>query len=568
MKCARTGPRARAQATLSFVCLAAAATLVISCRAQAVSGFTWRDSAGVSLLFHQKARWPTGEEGRFSGNRSSNTYALENAVLAKPGTALTLRLHRNDAEGPSQSRAGLTVSPRQDGSSPSQSASFPLLAENIAFVLPFATSSRVSSVSLVAEGASVEFSVESIGSGPTFRGIDAGGSELRVSAGFTLVKAGDGYEDYSIEMPFAGLSGDEAARAGLLIDYGPSPPGAAMRLDAIGEGGRIRSFSILSRPEGARTVIDAGILSPDATMIRLRVPEGVAIKAFFAEALGTEDFKLADLGRLLLSKAPIGDYALYRWDLLPSVLVFDFKDYETQDRYLKRLAFFAEKLGFRGRLAKDEEIASLHGWNAHDYRPEDLADFFRAVEHKSFPLDAEERELEGILVSSGVLVKSAGAIGPGKGALISISRESSSALRWTLAVHESTHAIFFSDPEYRGFARSLWASLGAREKWFWKTYFGWAGYDIGSDYLMGNEFQAYLVQQPVAAAEEYFTKRKSAELLEKHPELKDQVDTYMAEFGPSFARRARQLEAWLKGKYGIEAGRTVFLTPIASTTLR
>ena len=93
-----------------------------------------------------------------------------------------------------------------------------------------------------------------------------------------------------------------------------------------------------------------------------------------------------------------------------------------------------------------------------------------------------------------------------------------------------------------------------------KAYFGWAGYDVSSDYLMGNEFQAYLLQQPVAAAEEYFTKRKSAELLEKHPELKEKVDAYMAEFGPSFARRSRQLEAWLYAKYGVEAGRTVFLT--------
>lgn len=171
-------------------------------------------------------------------------------------------------------------------------------------------------------------------------------------------------------------------------------------------------------------------------------------------------------------------------------------------------------------------------------------------------------------MSSGVLVKSGSAIGAGSGAMISVSRESGDALRWTLAVHESTHAIFFADPQYRGFARSIWASLDAREKWFWKTYFAWAGYDVGSDYLMGNEFQAYLMQQPVAAAEEYFTKRKSAELLEKHPELKDKVDAYMAEFGPSFERRARQIEAWLNEKYGIEAGRTVFLTSIASTTPR
>jgi hypothetical protein len=79
---------------------------------------------------------------------------------------------------------------------------------------------------------------------------------------------------------------------------------------------------------------------------------------------------------------------------------------------------------------------------------------------------------------------------------------------------------------------------------------------------MGNEFQAYLLQQPVQMAEEYFSKRKSEELLEKHPELKERVDEYMAKYGKSFAQRAKQLESRLYAKYGAEAGRTVFLTPL------
>jgi hypothetical protein len=219
-----------------------------------------------------------------------------------------------------------------------------------------------------------------------------------------------------------------------------------------------------------------------------------------------------------------------------------------------------EKVGFRGRLARDEEIASLHGWNAHDYRPEDLAAFFKAAKDRSFALNQEERELEALLVREGVISESGGKVEAGRGAIISISRESSDALRRTFAVHESMHALFFSDAAYRSFARSLWASLDAKEKWFWKAYLGWAAYDVGSDYLMGNEFQAYLLQQPTSAAEEYFTKRKSAELLEKHPELEERVAAYMADYGASFAARAAKLEAWLRAKYGIEAGRDIFLT--------
>ncbi|MDR0721053.1 MAG: hypothetical protein LBF78_15590, partial [Treponema sp.] len=72
-------------------------------------------------------------------------------------------------------------------------------------------------------------------------------------------------------------------------------------------------------------------------------------------------------------------YEVFRWESFPSVLVFDFADYAVQDRFLKRLAFYVEKAEFRGRLAEDREIASLHGWNAHDYRSQDLAAFFEAA---------------------------------------------------------------------------------------------------------------------------------------------------------------------------------------------
>jgi hypothetical protein len=333
-----------------------------------------------------------------------------------------------------------------------------------------------------------------------------------------------------------------------------------LRLDVIAADGRALGYTIRTHPGGTRTTLDTSLLPLDTALLKIRAPDGIEIRSFFAAGLGIADYDLADLGRVLLSASTFEDFSVYRWDLLPSVLIFDFKDYATQDRYLKRLAFYVEKTGFRGTLVKDEDLASLHGWNAHDYGPEDLAAFFREARGRSFPLDPEERQLEDLLLRDGIIEESGGRLEPGKGAIISIARESGAALRWIFAVHESTHAIFFSDPDYRAFARSLWSSIDQKEKWFWKTYLGWAGYDPGSDYLMGNEFQAYLLQQPIAAVEEYFTTRKSAELLEKHPELEEKVSAYMAAYGKSFAQRAKSLEAWLHRKYGIEAGRTVFLT--------
>ena len=186
--------------------------------------------------------------------------------------------------------------------------------------------------------------------------------------------------------------------------------------------------------------------------------------------------------------------------------------------------------------------------------------FFSRRRREIFSPGAEEAELEGLLLRAGVLEEDGGRIGPGQGRdHLDLARVRSGA------APDLRHARIrprnlLPDPDYRSFATSLWSSVDSRERWFWRTYFGWAGYDVGSDYLMGNEFQAYLLQQPVAAADDYFAKRKSAELLAKHPELKERMDAYMGEFGSSFAQRAKRLEDWLYAKYSVEAGRTAFLT--------
>jgi hypothetical protein len=99
------------------------------------------------------------------------------------------------------------------------------------------------------------------------------------------------------------------------------------------------------------------------------------------------------------------DYKLYRWDLLPDTLVFDFADYAVQDRYFKRLAFFAEKAGFRGRLADDAEIASLHAWNAHDYPSWTLARFYNLAADTAFRLNTSELALLDLLLAYGIVKK-------------------------------------------------------------------------------------------------------------------------------------------------------------------
>ena len=101
--------------------------------------------------------------------------------------------------------------------------------------------------------------------------------------------------------------------------------------------------------------------------------------------------------------------------------------------------------------------------------------------------------------------------------------------------------------------------MSREEKWFWILYFGWMNYDTNSAYLMANEVQAYLIQQPPSKAQEYFTKTLPERLLERHPELKAPLDEYMGKFGLEFEKKAGLLDEWLRSAYGFGAGTTFFL---------
>ena len=67
------------------------------------------------------------------------------------------------------------------------------------------------------------------------------------------------------------------------------------------------------------------------------------------------------------------DFELYEWRGVPAavapLLIFDTANYAIQSRLFRRLAFFVEKRGFRGRLLGDEDLAGRRGYNAHDSRP-------------------------------------------------------------------------------------------------------------------------------------------------------------------------------------------------------
>lgn len=265
---------------------------------------------------------------------------------------------------------------------------------------------------------------------------------------------------------------------------------------------------------------------------------------------------LSDLHAILAGAELTGDYRLYRWDLLPDTLVFDFANYAIQDRYFKRLAFFAEKPGFRGRLADDRELASLHGWNAHDYPPWTLSSFYNLAADTAFKLNTNELALLDLLLDYGLVTKEAsGRLIPGKGALISITRESTAVYRRIFMDHEASHALFFQDEAYRLLSERIWSAHDPATRRFWIRHLRWRNYDTTDSYLNVNELQAYMVQQSAAGAVTYIRDNVLVRLAAAYPAAAEELLVDTPAILATTALDASALDAYLRERWDVSAGR-------------
>jgi len=321
--------------------------------------------------------------------------------------------------------------------------------------------------------------------------------------------------------------------------------------------------AVLSLFESGSTCLPLSALGSGTSITAETDTTGV-LERLFIRASGsiTEDsddgtplaLDLATVLALPEPRDPKPPYSLFRWSVLPETLIFDFRDYPVQDAYLKRLAFFVEKEGFRGRLASDAAISKMHGWNANDYRAKDLAAFFDKAERASFPLSREERELKEILIKNGILNLEGDRVQPGEGALISISRESSSYFRRLFLNHEASHALFFLDKRYRQLAESLWRSQSEEERRFWNIFLSNRDYDPEDAYLSYNEYQAYMVQQSLSQLESWLRDVAYARLAKSYPDKATAILEDLETAIPGFKKHAASLDAYLRETYGLRAG--------------
>ena len=152
-------------------------------------------------------------------------------------------------------------------------------------------------------------------------------------------------------------------------------------------------------------------------------------------------------------------------------MIFDISDYAVHDAYLKRLAFFAEKKGFVGKLMTDTQLHSFHGFNAHDYRAETLAAFFQKAEQERFPLNKSEIQLCDILFHNGIIVRTENGIEAGRGAIVSLSRQSPQSLRYRFITHECLHGIYFINEDFRKTVAEVFQQTDPRSGVFFSRFF-------------------------------------------------------------------------------------------------
>lgn len=250
------------------------------------------------------------------------------------------------------------------------------------------------------------------------------------------------------------------------------------------------------------------------------------------------------------------EYELFEWDRFSRILFFDTKDFEIQGKFFTRLAFFVEKQGFKGRLLTDSELEGKHGYNAHDYSSESMARFFNKAKELNFPLNKYEELLKQILIQNDLFEQNDdGTVLAKEGGIVSISRESPAWSRKNLFAHEGWHMQFFRDEEFRNYVSAVFYTCDPNTRDFLIDYFrsqSSLGYDTNDDYLMHNEFMAYVMEKPTSLVAEDFVKKANWKSVNDFtPELCEYIRKTE---GKGFEDISNALNDFVFDKYGIVAG--------------
>jgi hypothetical protein len=368
------------------------------------------------------------------------------------------------------------------------------------------------------------------------------------------------------------LSSPWDSGSSLAVEYAARKAGPAGTIPVSvifrGTENRQAEFSILPRGGNHRIIIPEGTPGFPVKRVLFNLPGNnfkiSSIQIFSPPETGDFSPIPADAGAVLNYNPEYWrreNYELFSWDGDPEILIMDTRNYRIQSAFFKRLAFYREKRGYRGRLLTDSELAGIHGWNAHNYGARGLAAFFTEAESSGFPLNQSEKHLRELLMANGVIREDEnGTIVPGKGGIITVSQESPEILRRQFMNHEGQHALFYSSSPFREYCFSLWNTFDDETKKFWRNLLSWLSYSPEWEYLMVNEYQAYLLQLPLNEISGYFASLVRGKILPRTPGLGTELDNFISEHPGYLETAASKLGRVMYQYTGMFPGRFDILT--------
>lgn len=241
-----------------------------------------------------------------------------------------------------------------------------------------------------------------------------------------------------------------------------------------------------------------------------------AFIALMQSALALE-FVKGDFSQILETKS---DAALvWQYADNPSVYVFDFPGLTIQGRAFNRITQFTEQqfsepyprvLG-NDELARYIEAARRTQADfafGHDVLVGELVQFFNYADRDKIQLNPEEVAVREFLTEQGLIRAWRGFYQAMKPDVVVLSipqtqdRKPNEPMitkgaRYAILLHEMAHGEYYTNAHYAKFCQRFWAeTLTEQQREAFKAFLGKFNYGVGSEDLLVNEMQAYLLFTP------------------------------------------------------------------------
>lgn len=259
----------------------------------------------------------------------------------------------------------------------------------------------------------------------------------------------------------------------------------------------------------------------------IQKPRGTAVVRFglfflaaamaFAAHCATPQPVGGDFSQIVNSRS--AQLAIWRYTDNPSIFVFDFPGLAYQGRSFNRITQFTEQQTTEPypRVLTDQEMAARLASArrsesdfafGHDIMVHELVQFFNFAQRDKVSLNQEELAIKDFLLAQGMIREWRGfwqAVQPNN-VILSIpqtqEKTSSEPLinataRYAILLHEMAHGEYYTNAYYTQYCQRFWQeSLSEAQREAFKTFLGKYNYAIGSEQLLINEMQAYLMFTP------------------------------------------------------------------------